>query len=600
MAGLVVATVYAEFFSLFHGVSLAALGILLAVNVCIIIRWKREQSFTGTDVSRVDEQQEGKPRQEIWNNQFFRIRGNSCNPRTLVIKLLGFCTLALVFAYASSRGYMHYDSDLYHAQSIRWIEEYGAVRGLANLHNRLGYNSAAFPLSALYSFSFLGIQSFHAVTGYLALLIALECLKVLRVFSYVRENSRNKKSVIPSPADFVRIAGLFYLFAVIDEIVSPASDYFMVLIAFYIVIRFLEADCRVWSFCMLSLLAVFNVTVKLSAAMLVLLALLPFILLLRRHAYRQIGLLLLTGFCIALPFFIRNIILTGYLVYPFPSVDLFHVPWKVPFDAALLDAREIKVWGRGFTDPSLYDLPIRIWVKPWFSTLSRIDRLLLLTAAITTLPVLLYLVTQTVRASGQGLRIPYAADQQSDYGTNNPGKNKDDCPQDAVLLTVQLSLIASCTFWFSSAPLIRYGCVFVYSLAALNLGILYNVLFRHISRYPVTNLAKHRGMSQDARLSDLSGMKAGVFRIALFLFLAYKVIAVGREQSQHFINDHWLQQQDYGQYAVTQYWIGPEIFYYPTAGDQCGYAVFPSSPTDRSHDIILMGDSIADGFEPVW
>ena len=33
----------------------------------------------------------------------------------------------------------HLDTPLYHAQSIRWIEDYGAVKGLGNIHNRFAY-----------------------------------------------------------------------------------------------------------------------------------------------------------------------------------------------------------------------------------------------------------------------------------------------------------------------------------------------------------------------------------------------------------------------------------------------------------------------------
>ncbi|EMO63800.1 hypothetical protein LEP1GSC133_1179, partial [Leptospira borgpetersenii serovar Pomona str. 200901868] len=34
-----------------------------------------------------------------------------------------------------------YDSGLYHIQSIKWIQEYSVVPGLANLHGRFGFNS---------------------------------------------------------------------------------------------------------------------------------------------------------------------------------------------------------------------------------------------------------------------------------------------------------------------------------------------------------------------------------------------------------------------------------------------------------------------------
>jgi len=53
------------------------------------------------------------------------------------------------------------DSGIYHAQAIRWMELYPAVPGLGNLHSRLAYNSNWLLANALFSFSFLGLRSFH-------------------------------------------------------------------------------------------------------------------------------------------------------------------------------------------------------------------------------------------------------------------------------------------------------------------------------------------------------------------------------------------------------------------------------------------------------
>ncbi|MBQ2608911.1 MAG: hypothetical protein II586_00960, partial [Butyrivibrio sp.] len=84
-----------------------------------------------------------------------------------------------LMAYGTSNGIMHYDSDLYHAQAIRWIEEYGVVKGLGNLHVRLAYNSAAFPLSALFSMKFLQLdRSYHVMAGFFALVLAWECVEL--------------------------------------------------------------------------------------------------------------------------------------------------------------------------------------------------------------------------------------------------------------------------------------------------------------------------------------------------------------------------------------------------------------------------------------
>ena len=45
------------------------------------------------------------------------------------------------------------DTESYHIQSIKWIQEYGSVPGIVNLHVRFGFNSSWFSSVALFSFS---------------------------------------------------------------------------------------------------------------------------------------------------------------------------------------------------------------------------------------------------------------------------------------------------------------------------------------------------------------------------------------------------------------------------------------------------------------
>lgn len=122
MAGLLVQNVYAQYFSLFAGVGLRANVMMAAFDVAAVLCCRRQLAL------------------------FLKEKAEACGKKRMLL----YCLLVLLFAYGSSRGYMHYDTGLYHAQSIRWIEEYGVVPGLANLHSRFGYNSAAFALCALF------------------------------------------------------------------------------------------------------------------------------------------------------------------------------------------------------------------------------------------------------------------------------------------------------------------------------------------------------------------------------------------------------------------------------------------------------------------
>lgn len=59
------------------------------------------------------------------------------------------------------------DTTLYHIQAVHWIEEYGVMPGLGNLHNRFAYNSAFMPLQALFSLRWLIGNSLHTLNGFI-------------------------------------------------------------------------------------------------------------------------------------------------------------------------------------------------------------------------------------------------------------------------------------------------------------------------------------------------------------------------------------------------------------------------------------------------
>jgi len=70
---------------------------------------------------------------------------------TLVV-LLGFI---LFFVYKNANGFLNFDASCYHLQASKWIETYPLVSGIANIEERLGFNSTFHLLSAPFSLSAL-------------------------------------------------------------------------------------------------------------------------------------------------------------------------------------------------------------------------------------------------------------------------------------------------------------------------------------------------------------------------------------------------------------------------------------------------------------
>ena len=258
MLGLCFLTVYAQLFSLFYKVGALATALLLVADILIFLLLRKE----------------------IWKEikSWREITG-----KKYVLLCLGF--LGLVLLILSSTGMTHYDTYLYHAQSIHWIEDYGIVPGLGNLHNRLAYNSSVFSLQALFSLRFLAGQSLHSVNGFVALVFIAYAVLSMKAF-------RRRKFFA---SDFLRIA-VFVLyndsFSYV-QISSPGSDFLALGLVLYILIKWVsyleEQETETAPYACLCLLGVYAVTVKLSAAMIVLLAVMPAARLLSQKKWKETG-----------------------------------------------------------------------------------------------------------------------------------------------------------------------------------------------------------------------------------------------------------------------------------------------------------------------
>lgn len=511
MAGLVAVTVYSQIFSLFYQVGLAANLLLIVVCMVTAIVFRRQLK-------------------EILQRQY-----NGLTRGRKIFYLL----LFLFMAYGTSRGIIHYDTGLYHAQSIRWMEEYGIVKGLGNLHCRLAYNSSSFALAALYSLAFLGGQSYHCMAGFFALLLAKVCSEITEV------RGRKKLRV----ADFARLMGIYYLLIIYDEMISPASDYFMVLTVFYIVIRYLELaenEEKSWvPYGLLSLLCVYVLSIKLSAALIVLLVIKPAVQLVKKKNIKGITIFIGLGILVIAPYLIRNVVISGWLVYPFTVVDFFPVDWKIPAEIAAYDAKEIQVWGRGLYDVAAYEQPISEWFPAWFRTQSAVDRMFII-AGIAAVPVSVVALVAAII---------------------NKKKVLMDCMMAAAVVN------GSFLFWLLSAPLIRYGCVYVWLAATVTFGGLLVYLIPE---------------------GRFGRMFWRTVYVAIGVVGCYKAFALGKEIVAGASADYFLVQKDYENFAAESYEIEGVTFYYPVEGDRIGYEAFPSAP--NRVELEFRGEEVKDGF----
>ncbi|MBQ2803541.1 MAG: hypothetical protein IJF07_06550 [Lachnospiraceae bacterium] len=510
-AGLISVTVYAQFFSLFHKVGLLANVIMLAV--CLVIAIVMRKSL------------------------FFYVK--TALHETTTIRKVVIVILFFVWSYFSSRGYMVYDTNLYHGQSIRWIEEYGVVKGLGNLHERFAYNSSVFCLTALYSMKFLLGRSMHCMTGYVAFLMSVTVLDVAKGF-------KRKKLLL---SDYASIGLIYYLTTLCNEIISPSSDYLSMSMVFYIIIKWLrqvekdkEQDELV-PYSLLCVCGVYALSAKVTAGLILILLLKPAYLLLKQKKWRDILLYLSMGIIVAAPWLIRTVVISGWLFYPFPALDLFSFDWKMTKVAYIqADADQVKTWARGLYAIGYVDLPITEWFGNWFVTqLTATEKLLVLADIFGCIFTICY-----------GLWIL----------VKKKWRSKD-------TFLVLLTLTCSYLYWQFSAPMVRYGYAYILLVAAITAGlIIENFKF------------------------------ARVVHIAILIYGAYKLLVCGNYMASCMLLPYYVWQETYEVYPAEEiytYEVDGVTIYAPMYGDQIGYEYFPAS-TEIKNDIELRGDGLEDGF----
>lgn len=519
MAGLVVLTVYAQVFSLFAGVGLWAN--LIVIFCCVAFGWRQ------------------------WKEIRSYIRDRWCGVSVGTRILLGILTIVMI--YGASRGYQHTDTGLYHAQAIRWIEEYGVVPGLGNLHSRFGYNSAAFALTALYSLKWIIGDPLHAVQSFMALMLLIECAPLLSV------KKRGLKI-----SDFMRAGTLYYLTMLYQEMISPASDYFAMLMLLFVLISWLDLMERQEEkpvyYALLCLLLVWGITIKLSTAVILLLVIGPAVRLLKDKKWKEIGLYLGLGLGIALPWMIRGVLISGWLFYPFTFIDLFNVDWKIPKGFADFDAREIQVYARGIFDVNQYDLPFAVWVRNWFAALRGLEKLWVLAGAVSAVLCVISLAAVMMEKKKEGSR---------DW------------------LLFGFVILTGWCFWLYSAPLVRYGYTYVIALPMGTVG------------YWWCRLTGQTAAAEERKsMLQMSGKWA--FLTALILFLAYKCVTLS--QGILLLSDwpYYVKQQEYGQFEYDTYEVDGVTIYLPVYGGWIGYDNFPSSPYIQNIELRGEGEHAGD------
>jgi hypothetical protein len=275
-----------------------------------------------------------------------------------VIVLAGTVVLSAKDAYVEWPA-TYYDTDLYHANTVRWLNEYGTPLGLASLHGRLGMNSVWLVLSALFDNAFwdnriawiMAVLPFSCIVAYFSYNLLFATGRATRLF-----------------------CGVVLTFACIDGARSPNLYYDL---------PALWINTMVFTECLARAEDGWRVTIG-HASVLICLAALAFSI----KPMTGISLFFVTAFALyglrknnsfgifnvcrvfapaatlGAVWVARNLLLSGYPLFPLP---LFPLPadWTSPKELVIAVYEDIIAWARAPGPEYMQSLHTWDWLTPW-------------------------------------------------------------------------------------------------------------------------------------------------------------------------------------------------------------------------------------------
>lgn len=358
---------------------------------------------------------------------FLTIKRKQLEPTSPFIYLL-----ALFLSINAALPITHHDYHGYYLQTIAWLREFGTVIGLGNLEARLGFNSFGLILASI---SALDLNVFgENINSILFPLNALFLLVFInRIISYLHEESELIFKY------FFIILGLLSIVFYSKWIGTPSNDITAGLFISYIMLSFKKwlklKDSN--TELIIIIFTFLSIVIKLSSVLTILFLIPLFVL--NNDKIKFVLKTSLIGFVILIPFLVKNILLTGYLIFPFPQLDLFHFDWKMPTAKVIEVKNGIFIWARipGVELEYLISKGIKGWILDWLLRQDFLTKILLITNLIFSFVVLF-----------------------SKY------------KRDIFISSITLIIAANLVFWFVQAPDPRFIFAFLFAGSSLFFSII--------------------------------------------------------------------------------------------------------------------------------
>ncbi len=436
----------------------------------------------------------------------------------------------------------HPDTLAYHAQTIQWIEKYRVIPGLVHLYTRYGYQGQWFVSCAFFSFRFTGTEALTFINSTVITWYFLFIVQKINAYH------KDRGSKINSILWLLLFAGSCLSYTQVRLTVTSANPDFIATIViwtvFYLFLK--ERDGRsTVHWLLIVILSIFSITLKVSAIPIFILSAYSIIQLFRLKKIKASVIACFLALLIMSPFLTRNIITTGYLVFPSVFPDIVLVDWKYDNYRTKLEKDYITAYARTHANYTKEEIektiamPAGRWLPLWWQNNSVADKVILLVLALS-------FITAIARLKAI-IRSP---------------------------LHVKMALITAMSgiaFWFIQAPDPRFGFGFIIAFIAVVFALFLPQFKLSVSIYKKAIIASI--LASALAVSGYIG-----YRFFHFFSDKQLITPIGIENT-----------------SSTSFECNHFLFCKPTTGEFCGDLSIPCIYSD-SCNFLLRGEKITDGF----
>lgn len=265
--------------------------------------------------------------------------------------------LLFLTAFASSRTVFHYDSYLYQFNMVAWNKNFPIIPGLANLHERLGFNSSFLVVAAFVEFFLEQGMSAFILNGFLLLSLMMHLAYLI------------DKPIENRQLKFFSLLLLPFLFKIMinGDLSSLSTDLPLFIFSIVLVLAILSRENIFY----LIVLSVLIPTIKLSGAVTVIVLMISLFFIKIKTLKEQAAYLFL-AVSLGFGYLIRNLIISAYPLFPLAIFSL-NLPWKVEQWLPIKTSQSVTGWAR-YPGPlylEVLEKPWSFWLPSWWTNIKQ-------------------------------------------------------------------------------------------------------------------------------------------------------------------------------------------------------------------------------------